>query len=114
LITPTVTHRATIVEPNAVGALLRAIDGFEGQPTTRYALQMAPLVFVRPGELRKAEWTEFFVAEAEWRIRLEDEDETAAPCSARPAGPFDYCRASRDHRQIQISIPLGQVLASAD
>ncbi len=68
LITPTVTHRATIVEPNAVGALLRAIDGFEGQPTTRYALQMAPLVFVRPGELRKAEWTEFFVAEAEWRI----------------------------------------------
>ena len=68
LITPTVTHRATIVEPNAVGALLRAIDGFEGQPTTRYALQLAPLVFVRPGELRKAEWSEFFIPEAEWRI----------------------------------------------
>jgi len=55
LIAPTVTHRATIVEPNAVGALMRAIDGFEGQATTRYALQLAPLVFVRPGELRKAE-----------------------------------------------------------
>jgi integrase len=68
LITPTVTHRATIVEPNAVGALLRAIDGFEGQPTTRYALQLAPLVFVRPGELRKAEWNEFNIADAEWRI----------------------------------------------
>jgi integrase len=68
LITPTVTHRATIVEPNSVGALLRAIDGFEGQPTTRYALQLAPLVFVRPGELRKAEWTEFNVDDAEWRI----------------------------------------------
>jgi integrase len=68
LITPTVTHRATIVEPNAVGALLRAIDGFEGQPTTRYALQLAPLVFVRPGELRKAEWSEFFLTDAEWRI----------------------------------------------
>jgi integrase len=68
LITPTVTHRATIVEPNAVGALLRAIDGFEGQPTTRYALRLAPLVFVRPGELRKAEWSEFFIPEAEWRI----------------------------------------------
>jgi integrase len=68
LITPTVTHRATIVEPNAVGALLRAIDGFEGQPTTRYALQLAPIVFVRPGELRKAEWAEFNVDSAEWRI----------------------------------------------
>jgi integrase len=68
LITPTVTHRATIVEPNAVGALLRAIDGFDGQPITRYALQLAPLVFVRPGELRKAEWSEFFLDDAEWRI----------------------------------------------
>ncbi len=68
LITPTVTHRATIVEPNAVGALLRAIDGFEGQPTTRLALRLAPLVFVRPGELRKAEWAEFHLADAEWRI----------------------------------------------
>jgi integrase len=68
LITPTVTHRAAIVEPNAVGALLRAIDGFEGQPTTRLALRLAPLVFVRPGELRKAEWAEFFIPDAEWRI----------------------------------------------
>jgi integrase len=68
LITPTVTHRAAIVEPNAVGALLRAIDGFEGQSTTRYALQLAPLVFVRPGELRKAEWAEFNIDDAEWRI----------------------------------------------
>ena len=68
LITPTVTHRATIVDPNAIGALLRAIDGFEGQPTTRYALQLAPLVFVRPGELRKAEWVEFNCDDAEWRI----------------------------------------------
>jgi integrase len=68
LITPTVTHRATIVEPNAVGALLRAIDGFQGQPTTRYALQLAPLVFVRPAELRRAEWAEFNIDDAEWRI----------------------------------------------
>jgi integrase len=68
LITPTVTHRATIVEPNAVGALLRAIDGFEGHASTRYALRLAPLVFVRPGELRKAEWAEFNLENAEWRI----------------------------------------------
>jgi integrase len=68
LITPTVTHRATIVEPNAVGALLRAIDGFEGHASTRHALRLAPLLFVRPGELRKAEWAEFNLVEAEWRI----------------------------------------------
>ena len=68
LITPKVTHRATIVEPNAVGALLRAIDGFEGQAVTRYALRLAPLVFVRPGELRKAEWAEFNFPNTEWRI----------------------------------------------
>jgi integrase len=68
LITPTVSHRATIVEPKAVGALLRAIDGFEGHAATRLALKLAPLVFVRPGELRQAEWTEFSLADAEWRI----------------------------------------------
>ncbi|MDT7816276.1 MAG: hypothetical protein QOJ42_6192 [Acidobacteriaceae bacterium] len=68
LITPTVTHRATIVEPEQIGALLRALDGFEGQPTTRIALQLAPLLFARPGELRTAEWTEFNVPEAVWRI----------------------------------------------
>jgi len=68
LITPTVTHRATIVEPKAVGALLRAIDGFEGHAVTRYALELAPLVFVRPGELRQAEWAEFDLAGTEWRI----------------------------------------------
>jgi integrase len=68
LITPTVTHRATIVEPSAVGALLRAIDGFEGHAVTKYALRLAPLFFVRPGELRKAEWAEFNLENAEWRI----------------------------------------------
>jgi integrase len=69
LISPKVTHRAAIVEPNAVGALLRAIDGFDdGQPATRAALQLAPLVFVRPGELRHAEWTEFDIGGAVWNI----------------------------------------------
>jgi integrase len=68
LVTPTVTHRATIVEPGQIGALLRAIDGFEGQPTTRIALQLAPLLFARPGELRTAEWIEFNIPEAVWRI----------------------------------------------
>ena len=51
--------------------LLRAIDGFDGQATTRAALRLAPLVFVRPGELRCAEWKEFDFDEAEWIIPAE-------------------------------------------
>lgn len=53
-----VTNRPAIVEPKAVGKLLRAIDGYEGSPVTLAALKLAPLVFVRPGELRQAEWGE--------------------------------------------------------
>jgi integrase len=71
LIAPKVKHRATITEPKAIGALLRAIDGFDGQPTTRAALRLAPLVFVRPGELRHAEWKEFDFEKAEWTIPAE-------------------------------------------
>jgi integrase len=59
---------AAITDPAKVGALLRAIDGFDGQPATHAALRMAPYVFVRPGELRAAEWAEFDLDKAEWRI----------------------------------------------
>lgn len=61
-------HHASIVEPKAVGALLRAIDGYAGSLVVRCALRLAPLVFVRPGELRMAEWDEFNLEEGEWRI----------------------------------------------
>ena len=61
-------HHASIIEPKAVGALLRAIEGYEGHLVTRCALQLAPLVFVRPGELRRAEWSEIDMENAEWRI----------------------------------------------
>jgi integrase len=57
-----------IVEPRAVGQLLRAIEGYDGQPATHGALRLAPYVFVRPGELRAAEWSEFDLDQAEWRI----------------------------------------------
>lgn len=63
-----VTNRAAIIEPVRIGALLRAMDGYVGQPATAAALKLAPLVFVRPGELRGAEWSEFDLDEAEWRI----------------------------------------------
>jgi integrase len=63
-----VTHMAAITDPQRVGQLLRAIEDYKGMPVTRAALQLAPLVFVRPGELRKAEWTEFDLEARQWRI----------------------------------------------
>ena len=68
---PKVKHRATITEPKAIGALLRAIEGFEGQPTTHAALRLIALLFVRPSELRHAEWKEFDFEKAEWIIPAE-------------------------------------------
>lgn len=50
---------------------MRAIDGYVGQPSTHYALKLAPYVFVRPGEPRAAEWSEFDFERAEWRISAE-------------------------------------------
>jgi integrase len=64
-------HFATITDPAGIGALLRAIDGYEGTFVGRCALRLAPLVFVRPGELRGAEWTEFDLDKREWRIPAE-------------------------------------------
>jgi integrase len=61
-------NRAAITEPARIGELLRAIDDYDGQPMTASALKLAPLVFVRPGELRGAEWSEFDLDAAEWRI----------------------------------------------
>jgi integrase len=55
---PNATHHAAITDPTALGALLRAIAGYQGSPVVRAALRLAPHVFVRPGELRHAEWAE--------------------------------------------------------
>jgi integrase len=57
-----------ITEPRRIGELLRAIDGYRGHVPTEYALKLAPLLFVRPGELRGAKWKEFDLDAAEWRI----------------------------------------------
>lgn len=56
----------TLREPDAIGGLLRAIDGYRGTYVTRYALKLAPLVFTRPSEMRLAEWPEFDLDRAEW------------------------------------------------
>lgn len=71
LIAPTVTHHAALIEPDAVGELLRSIDAYSGNSITRIACQIAPHVMARPGELRKALWCEFDVEAAVWCIPAE-------------------------------------------
>jgi integrase len=61
-------HYASITDPKAISELLRAVENYRGSFITQCALRLAPRVFVRPGELRKAEWVEFNLEAAEWRI----------------------------------------------
>ena len=61
-------HQAAVTDPAKIGELLRAIGGYTGSPITVAAMRLAPLVFVRPGELRHAEWSEFDLDAAVWRI----------------------------------------------
>jgi integrase len=68
LTAPTVTHYAAITDARKAGELLRAIDDYEGSGITKLALQIAPHVFVRPGELRHAEWSEIDLEGALWII----------------------------------------------
>src|SRR6185312_9307207 len=66
---PIVTkHHPAVTDPSEIGELLRAAHAYRGQPATEAALKLAPLVFVRPGELRKAEWREVNLEACEWRI----------------------------------------------
>ncbi len=68
LIAPKPVHRAAITDAQEAGGLLRALDAFEGHANTRAALRLLPHVFVRPGELRYAEWADFDFEKALWTI----------------------------------------------
>ncbi len=64
------THFASVTEPKQVAGVLRALDGYEGTLPVRCALRLAPLVFVRPGELRHAQWEDIDLDNAEWRYTV--------------------------------------------
>lgn len=68
LVTPRTNHRAAITTAADAGALLRAVEDYEGNALTRIALRLLPHLFVRPGELRWAEWSEFDFDKAVWTI----------------------------------------------
>ena len=75
---------SSITDADGVGGLLRTIDGYSGQHATRCALKLSPLVFVRPGELRRAQWAEINFDKAQWRIpaaRMKMREEHIVPLS---------------------------------
>ncbi len=63
-------HFAALTDPKKIGPLLNVLDGYEGSLIVRCALQLAPLIFVRPGELRRAEWSDIDLEAAEWRFAV--------------------------------------------
>ncbi|RFP27604.1 integrase arm-type DNA-binding domain-containing protein [Duganella sp. BJB476] len=67
-------HFSAVTEPSKVATLLRALDNYEGSSVVACALRLAPLVFVRPGELRKAKWSDFDLGNAEWRFHVSKTD----------------------------------------
>ena len=89
LISPRAKHYAAITDPAELGGLLRAIDTYEGNHTTLFALKIAPHVFVRPGELRHAEWEEIDWETAAWRIpagKMKSRRPHAVPLSRQVLG----------------------------
>jgi integrase len=93
-------HRAALTDKKAVGALLRAVAGYEGEPVTRAALALAPLVFVRPGELRSAEWTEIDLDDSTWRIaaqRMKMKDAHIVPLSRQAVAILRELRELTGH-----------------
>ena len=102
LMAPKVKHHSAILEPNAVGELLRAIDGYSGQPLTSIALKLTPHVFVRPGELRRAEWHEVNLEKAIWTIpaeKMKMRDPHVVPLSRQARALFDSAKVISEGQQ---------------
>jgi len=91
-------HHASITDPKQVADLLRAIDGYDGAELTKLALKLAPLVFVRPGELRNAEWSEFDLDAGEWRLpahKMKMKAVHIVPLSKQAVGIMEALKAHR-------------------
>ncbi|MEO7916457.1 MAG: tyrosine-type recombinase/integrase [Dokdonella sp.] len=93
---PRAKHYGAVTDPKAVGALLRAIDSYNGHVVTACALQLSPLLFVRPGELRGATWDEMDLESAEWRIpgsRMKMREVHIVPLSTQAVAIFRELQA---------------------
>ncbi len=95
LLRPETRHQSAIIKPESFGALLRAIDGYEGHRTIRIALQLLALTFPRPGELRQAEWREVDLKERVWVIpamRTKMRRDHRVPLSRQATAKFELLR----------------------
>jgi integrase len=104
----TVTHHAAITEPDVLGELLRAIETYKGQLVTGAALKLAPLVFVRPGELRSAQWSEIDLRTAQWRIpgkRMKMKIDHIVPLSKQAIEIFHTLQPITGNKQYVFSSP---------
>tara|TARA_R110002072_G_scaffold183157_1_gene339443 strand:+ start:210 stop:1436 length:1227 start_codon:yes stop_codon:yes gene_type:complete len=96
LATPKAKHHSAIVKAGAAGELLRAIDGYSGHPLTCLALKLIPHVFVRPGELRRAEWQEFELEKSIWTIpaeKMKMRNPHVVPLSKQAVGLLESAQA---------------------
>ncbi len=108
-------HHAAITDPKEVAPLLRAIDGYQGGFVVKCALRLAPMFFVRPGELRQAEWAEIDLDERVWNIpahKMKMKQPHIVPLCAQAVAISDGIEAA--YRGEQIRLPFGPVLRSAD
>ncbi|WP_242875760.1 tyrosine-type recombinase/integrase [Stenotrophomonas maltophilia] len=99
---PMERHHAAITDPRELGGLLRAIDGYAGDASTRAALRLAPLVFVRPGELRHAEWSEIDFDAGEWNIpahKMKMREPHLVPLSSQAVAILRDLQPLTGHRQ---------------
>jgi integrase len=101
--TRTVRHHASITDPKKVGKLIRDIRAYDGFFVTKCALELLPLVFTRPGELRKAEWPEFDLDAAEWRIpahRMKMREQHIVPLSKQAIAVLRRLHQVTGHRAL--------------
>ncbi|WP_164172755.1 tyrosine-type recombinase/integrase [Stenotrophomonas maltophilia] len=99
---PMERHHAAITDPRELGGLLRAIDAYAGDASTRAALRLAPLVFVRPGELRHAEWSEIDLDAGEWNIpahKMKMREPHLVPLSSQAVAILRDLQPLTGHRQ---------------
>ncbi|MDQ7313344.1 integrase arm-type DNA-binding domain-containing protein [Stenotrophomonas sp. Sm10] len=99
---PMERHHAAITDPRELGGLLRAIDGYAGDASTRAALRLAPLIFVRPGELRHADWSEIDLDAGEWNIpahKMKMREPHLVPLSSQAVAILRDLQPLTGHRQ---------------
>lgn len=111
IVTPTVRHRAAIISRKALGELLRAMDGHPGMPEVRTGLQLLALTFVRPGELRRATWTEIDFDADVWQIpaeRMKMRRPHRVPLARQTIEPFRHLKELPGHSAMILCGARGQ------